>query len=82
MEIARPEIDQIMSAQNTDESVYSSQFMQINQVFELPEGYLLTTIQISLSSQFTCEGCNEAMYPEYYRSVHGYEYKITGIRQT
>jgi hypothetical protein len=26
--------------------------------------------------QFTCESCGEGMYPEYYKGVHGYEYRI------
>jgi len=32
--------------------------------------------------QFTCESCDGAMYPEYYKGVRGYEYKITDVRQT
>jgi hypothetical protein len=26
--------------------------------------------------QFTCEACSGEMYPEYYKGVHGYEYRI------
>ncbi|MDQ1914445.1 hypothetical protein RAC89_29130 [Paenibacillus sp. GD4] len=26
--------------------------------------------------QFRCEGCGGEMYPEYYKGVHGYEYRI------
>ncbi|TDF99873.1 hypothetical protein E1757_08035 [Paenibacillus piri] len=26
--------------------------------------------------QFACEACGGAMYPEYYKGVHGYEYRI------
>jgi hypothetical protein len=26
--------------------------------------------------QFTCESCGGEMYPEYYKGVHGYEYRI------
>jgi hypothetical protein len=26
--------------------------------------------------QFSCESCGEEMYPEYYKGVHGYEYRI------
>lgn len=27
--------------------------------------------------QFTCESCGGAMYPEYYKGIHGYEYRIS-----
>lgn len=27
--------------------------------------------------QFTCESCGEAMYPEYYKGIHGYEYRVS-----
>jgi hypothetical protein len=27
--------------------------------------------------QFSCEACGGAMYPEYYKGVHGYEYSIS-----
>jgi len=30
--------------------------------------------------QFACEQCGGEMYPEYYKGVHGIEYKITDIR--
>lgn len=30
--------------------------------------------------QFTCEACGGQMYPEYYKGVHGIEYKITDVR--
>jgi hypothetical protein len=26
--------------------------------------------------QFACEACGGEMYPEYYKGVHGYEYRI------
>jgi hypothetical protein len=26
--------------------------------------------------QFSCETCGGEMYPEYYKGVHGYEYRI------
>ncbi len=26
--------------------------------------------------QFSCEGCGGEMYPEYYKGVQGYEYRI------
>jgi len=26
--------------------------------------------------QFSCEACDGEMYPEYYKGVHGYEYRI------
>ena len=26
--------------------------------------------------QFTCESCGGAMYPEYYKGIYGYEYRI------
>lgn len=32
--------------------------------------------------QFTCESCEGGMYPEYYKGVRGYEYKITDVRAT
>jgi hypothetical protein len=31
--------------------------------------------------QFACEACGGAMYPEQYKGVHGYEYKINDILQ-
>lgn len=27
--------------------------------------------------QFSCKACGGEMYPEYYKGVHGYEYRIT-----
>ncbi|NOU85517.1 hypothetical protein GC102_06955 [Paenibacillus sp. LMG 31460] len=27
--------------------------------------------------QFTCESCGGAMYPEYYKGIHGYEYRVS-----
>lgn len=48
--IDRTEINQILSSRNGDESVYSSQMKQINQTFGLPDGYLLTSIQIDTFS--------------------------------
>lgn len=27
--------------------------------------------------QFACEVCGGEMYPEYYKGVHGYEYRIS-----
>ena len=29
--------------------------------------------------QFRCQKCDGAMYPEYYKGIHGYEYKITDL---
>ena len=29
--------------------------------------------------QFSCEKCGGAMYPEYYKGLHGNEYKITDV---
>ncbi|MFC0272655.1 hypothetical protein ACFFIX_14560 [Metabacillus herbersteinensis] len=29
---------------------------------------------------FSCEKCGEQMYPEYYKGVHGIEYKLSDIR--
>jgi hypothetical protein len=26
--------------------------------------------------QFACESCGGEMYPEYYKGVHGYEYRV------
>ncbi|SPF53443.1 conserved hypothetical protein [Candidatus Desulfosporosinus infrequens] len=31
--------------------------------------------------QFSCEKCGRDMYPEYYKGLHGYEYKISDIRE-
>jgi len=30
--------------------------------------------------QFSCGVCGGAMYPEYYKGVHGYEYRIEDVR--
>lgn len=30
--------------------------------------------------KFGCESCGGEMYPEYYKGVHGYEYRIEDIR--
>lgn len=30
--------------------------------------------------QFRCEECGGAMYPEYYKGIHGYEYKISDVK--
>ena len=30
--------------------------------------------------QFQCEACGGAMYPEYYKGVHGYEYRISDVK--
>ncbi len=30
--------------------------------------------------QFGCEECGGEMYPEYYKGIHGYEYKISDVR--
>ncbi len=46
--ISRPAIDQILSAQNTDVSIYYLQLEQINQVFEFPEEYLIRRTETSL----------------------------------
>jgi hypothetical protein len=32
-----------------------------------------------VAPQFSCESCGGAMHPEYYRGVHGYEYRITDV---
>jgi len=29
---------------------------------------------------FSCEKCGGEMYPEYYKGVHGIEYKLSDIR--
>jgi uncharacterized Zn finger protein len=31
--------------------------------------------------QFRCEECGGAMYPEYYKGVHGYEYRIIDVKK-
>lgn len=36
----------------------------------------------SVPPQFTCEKCGAGMYPEYYKGVHGYEYRISDVRKT
>jgi hypothetical protein len=30
--------------------------------------------------QFACQKCDGAMYPEYYKGVHGFEYKRSDLR--
>ncbi|MEK5357876.1 hypothetical protein [Paenibacillus sp. FSL L8-0709] len=45
--IPRPQIDQILSAQNTDEYVYDAQIMQIKQKFDLTDDYILTATEIN-----------------------------------
>lgn len=30
----------------------------------------------TIPPQFTCEACGREMYPEYYKGVHGYEYRL------
>ncbi|WP_440897069.1 hypothetical protein ACS127_03530 [Amphibacillus sp. Q70] len=39
----------------------------------------LATLDPSVPPQFSCEQCGGAMYPEYYRGVHGYEYKLLDV---
>lgn len=46
--IARPEIDRILSTQNTDEYVYSAQIMQIKHKLNLTDDYILTATEIDL----------------------------------
>ncbi|MEK4286658.1 hypothetical protein [Paenibacillus sp. FSL P4-0502] len=46
--IARQEIDQILSAQNTDEYIYDAQIMKIKQKFDLTDDYILTATEINL----------------------------------
>ncbi len=29
--------------------------------------------------QFSCKKCGGEMYPEYYKGIHGFEYKITDV---
>ena len=36
----------------------------------------------SVPPQFTCGRCGSTMYPEYYKGLHGYEYKISDILET
>ncbi|MBY0055184.1 hypothetical protein H7K32_26965 [Brevibacillus agri] len=33
----------------------------------------------SVPPQFGCEHCGNPMYPEYYKGLHGYEYKLSDI---
>ncbi|WP_156857209.1 hypothetical protein [Oceanobacillus sp. AG] len=40
--------------------------------FDLMDGGDPTT-----PSRFNCEKCGGEMYPEYYRGMHGYEYKLS-----
>ena len=35
----------------------------------------------TVPSQFTCEECGGEMYPEYYKGIHGIEYKISVVRK-
>jgi hypothetical protein len=30
--------------------------------------------------QFACAKCGGGMYPEYYKGIHGFEYKISDMR--
>jgi len=30
--------------------------------------------------QFRCEACGGEMYPEYYKGLHGYEYRISDMK--
>lgn len=48
--IERPAVDQILNGQNANELVFNSQIMQINQTFDLPDDYFLTTQIESISS--------------------------------
>lgn len=34
----------------------------------------------SVPPQFACEACGAAMYPRYYKGVHGFEYRISDVR--
>lgn len=33
----------------------------------------------SVPPQFACEACGGAMYPRYYKGVHGFEYRISDV---
>lgn len=33
----------------------------------------------SVPPQFACERCGGEMYPEYYKGVHGYTYKLSDL---
>lgn len=32
--------------------------------------------------QFACESCGGEMYPEYYKGIHGLEYKLSDLQET
>jgi hypothetical protein len=34
----------------------------------------------TIPPQFSCTKCGGAMYPEYYKGIHGFEYKISNVR--
>ncbi len=34
---------------------------------------------LSVPPMFTCEACGGQMYPEYYKGIHGQEYKLTDM---
>ncbi|GAX88681.1 hypothetical protein EFBL_0293 [Effusibacillus lacus] len=34
----------------------------------------------SVAPRFSCEQCGGEMYPEYYKGIHGIEYRITDVR--
>jgi hypothetical protein len=36
----------------------------------------------AVAPRFSCEECRGEMYPEYYKGVHGIEYKISDVRPT
>jgi hypothetical protein len=36
----------------------------------------------SVSPKFSCENCGRAMYPRYYKEIHGFEYRILDVLDT
>lgn len=34
----------------------------------------------SVPPMFACEKCGGQMYPKYYQSVHGYEYRLSDVQ--
>lgn len=57
---------------NKNEEIPSSTVMQFD---EMDDG------DPTVPPQFSCENCGGTMYPEYYKGLHGYEYKISDIQK-
>lgn len=59
----------------------NSLFMGVKVVFQLPTR--ISTVDggdPSVPPKFSCENCGGEMYPDYYKGVNGYEYRIENVR--